>query len=79
MEGNDGQTRDARGPIACNDGAFGQETQRARLFTMSLEASTNAGVSRLGQTLSWAKTRMDTGFFGATPTLFPRLRLSFAS
>ncbi len=52
MEGNDKQIRDAKRPIACQSGAFGQETQRARLFTMSLEASTNAGVSRLAQTLA---------------------------
>jgi hypothetical protein len=52
MEGKHEQARDARSPIACQDGTFGQETQRARLFTMSLEASTNAGVPRLAQTLS---------------------------
>jgi hypothetical protein len=52
MEGKDEQMRDTRGPIACQSGAVGQETQRARLFTMSLEASTNAGVSRLVQTLA---------------------------
>jgi hypothetical protein len=52
MEGKGEQMRGARGQIACESGTFGEEIQRARLFTMSLEASSNAGVSRLVQTLA---------------------------
>jgi hypothetical protein len=52
MEGKDEQMRDATGAIACSDGAFGQESQAATLITPTVEASSNAGVSRLVQTLA---------------------------
>jgi hypothetical protein len=48
MEGKDEQMMDARGPIASNDGTFGQEIEPATLIAPTVETSSNAGVSRLG-------------------------------